>query len=217
MIRRWWLPIALLLSLGINLGVVAMLVLRPNPPAPLPVVEALEPEAEPIPEPVAPEPPAPEPPSSAPPPRRELARPGPPPPPQSPPLGDPAPGPRFDAIARNLRLDADQTQRFIQLQRRHFERARSTRQRLEAARRELGRELLSATTDRRRVDPLLREIESAQSELDRQLSEMMLESQEFLTPEQQKRFAFFVLERLRQQKQPPARGPMRRMGERRYR
>lgn len=182
MIRRWWLPLALLLSLGVNLGVVAMLALRrdgaPPPEGPGPIERGA-------------------------PPRRgegEMEE----------------PGRRFDALARTLRLDDNQAERFVALQRRHFEGSRETRQRLEAARRDLAQEFLTGRADRLRVEALLRQVEAAQAELDQTLADLMLEAQEFLTPEQQRRFAFFVLQRLRNSGQPPpAGGPLRRLLERR--
>lgn len=180
MIRRWWLPLALLLSLGVNLGVVAMLALRRDGPPP-------------------PEGPGPSE-RGAPPPRGETEE----------------PGRRFEALARSLRLDSNQAERFVALQRRHFEGSRETRRRLETARRELAQEFLTGRADRRRVEGLLREVEAAQAELDQTLADLMLEAQEFLTPEQQRRFAFFVLQRLRNAGQPPpAGGPLRRLLERR--
>ena len=236
MMRRWWLPLALLLSLGVNLGVVAVLALRREPPVALEpfdgraaedvlpeIAEPEEPAAPPVDVAPSPEPAPPDQPSQEPrariPPRAEPEADRPRPPvlgPRDLPR-DQGPGLRFEALARSLRLDAVQTERFLELQRRHFESSRLIRQRLEMARRELARELMTGAADRGRVDDLLREIDSSQSELDRRLSEMMLEAQEFLTPEQQRRFAFFVVQRLRPGPQGPPRGPVRRFLDRRDR
>jgi Spy/CpxP family protein refolding chaperone len=190
--RRWWLPLALLLSLGVNVGVVAMLALRGEP----------RPGAAPR-APLAAEP---------------LALPGPPTGPEGP-AGREAPGRRFEELAAQLGLDADARRRFVQLQSRHFEASREARRRLETARRELAKEFLSGRADRARVEELLRAVQTEQASLDRTLGDLLLEAQEILTPEQQRRFAFFVLQRLRAAgaagPPPPRRGPLRRlMGQR---
>jgi hypothetical protein len=69
------------------------------------------------------------------------------------------------------------------------------------------------------VEELLRAVQTEQASLDRTLGDLLLEAQEILTPEQQRRFAFFVLQRLRAAgaagPPPPRRGPLRRlMGQR---
>ena len=259
-IRRWWLPIALLLSLGINLGVVAMLVLQrdrdPLPdevPVEVPVSAAPEPAfdrpldpetATPAEQstPSADKPVAPRQDRPNVPPRRDLqprSAPEREPKPESmaapEPEEDPAPprpGPgaeralgrqdppirRFETLARNLGLDEVEARRFAALQRRHFEGSRETRRRLEAARRELAQEFLGGQAERPRVDRLRAEVERLQAELDQTLVALLLESQEILTPEQQRRFAFFVLQRLRNAgpgRESEARGPLRRPLQRR--
>jgi Spy/CpxP family protein refolding chaperone len=105
--------------------------------------------------------------------------------------------PRFDRVADELQLRADQRLAFLELQRRHFEQVRRTRVALEGVRARLAQEFLSGSADRARVEGLLAEAKGHQNELDSLLARMLLESQQILTPEQQRRFSFLVLQRLR--------------------
>lgn len=216
---RWALWIALLLSVGVNLGV--LIALRrppqgPPPPAPAPQevpTAAREPEAAPAPRAEPVEPAAEPAPARPPEPRRELGR-GPvaerhlapiepepererlPPPEHEAPAGAER-APRFDRVADELQLRADQRPAFFELQRRHFEQVRQTRAALEGVRARLAQEFLSGSADRGRVETLLAEAKGHQNELDNLLARMLLESQQILTPEQQRRFSFLVLQRLR--------------------
>jgi hypothetical protein len=107
------------------------------------------------------------------------------------------PPPRFDRVADELGLDARQRRPFFELQRRHFESVRRGRAALDDVKAQVARELLSGRADRTRVDALLVEHARRQNELDGLLARLLLESQEILTPEQQRRFAFLVLQRMR--------------------
>ena len=112
-----------------------------------------------------------------------------------PPLDERAP--RFDRVADELRLQPEQRRPFLELQRRHFEQVRAHRAQLEEVRGRLAQAFLSGDADRSKVEGLLEESNRRQNELDALLAQMLLESQKILTPEQQRRFAFLVLQRAR--------------------
>jgi Spy/CpxP family protein refolding chaperone len=155
---------------------------------------APEPRREPAREPVTERQPAPIEPEPEPEPEPERERL--PPPEHEAPAGEER-APRFDRVADELQLRADQRLAFLELQRRHFEQVRRTRAALEGVRARLAQEFLSGSADRARVEGLLAEAKGHQNELDSLLARMLLESQQILTPEQQRRFSFLVLQRLR--------------------
>jgi Spy/CpxP family protein refolding chaperone len=183
--KRWWVWVLLLLSLGVNVGILATLgaqrLRRPGPPAA---------EAPPAPAPAAPEPaaPSPEPPRAT------------------------VPAPTFQGLADRLGLEGEARRRFLDIQRRAFETMRAERQRMLAARAALRRELTAAAPDRARIDSLLAEAGAAQAALERSLVSSLLESRALLDPEQQRLYLRFVEERLRPAGAP--RGPRRPLRER---
>lgn len=127
--RRWWLVLALLASLGVNLGLVAVQVVRA---------------------------------------RAVATPPGPGPEP-----GGPDPGGR---LADHLRLEGEERQRFLGLQRELAKVLREERGEIVRLRRELRAELVAPAPDRARVDRLLVEIGGRQTALDRAFADNVLES-----------------------------------------
>ena len=156
--RRWWLVLALLLSLGINVGILATLGVQRSrerqSPAP--------------------------------------ARGG----------GVPA-GPELERVADRLELAGEARRRFLEIQRRFLAETGAERLRLDRARAELRREILSAHPDRARVEELLAAAAGSTAALERALVRNVLDSREVLDEEQERRFLRFVVSRLRRQRVRP--------------
>ncbi len=181
--KRWWVGILLLLSLGVNVGILATLgaqrLRRPEPAAP----ETSPAAGSTLPRPAAP--------------GAERPRVA-------------APLPSFQGLADRLGLAGEARDRFVDIQRRAFESMRAQRQRMLAARAGLRQELVAASPDRRRIDALLAEAGAAQAELERVLVSSLLESRALLDPVQQRMYGRFVEERLRPEGAPlPPRRPLR--------
>ena len=224
--RRWWIVLALLLSLGINIGILATLATRriamePPPAEPLPEPYP-EPRPEPPPPPVAPpeemrpEPePEPEP--------EPAAREEPPPPLGAPPGAPPGapraegPPPPIDRLADHLGLEGEARRRFLERQRRFHRESLDLRFQMAEVRRELRQELARPEPDRQRLDDRLRQAADLYLALERALVSNVVDSRALLDPEQERRF-LEVLPRLLPQgarpgiraEPPPGPGPRRR-------
>jgi len=195
--KRWWLAIVLLLSLGVNVGVLATIGIQR--------LRAPHSAEEPLP--AGPDGLGPSGPGVGP------SGPG----PSSP--GPSGPGPNFQLLADRLRLDGERRERFIEVQQRFFETARGGRQRLERLRQELRQELVAETPDRARAEAISREMAEVTGQLERALIANILDSKELLTPVEQRQFLRLVAMRLYQQLHPerpggppPQRGPWWRRG-----
>lgn len=168
--RRWWLAIALLLSLGVNVGVLATVTLQ----------------------------------------RLRAPQGGGPPPPQ---LGRPNP----EAVAERLDLEGETREKFVAIQRRFFETARTEQQHLQQLRQELRRDLVAEHSDRAQAEAISREMAEVYARLETALVASILDSKEILTPDQQRRYLRLVAARLFQLRferppQPPLRRPLWRRG-----
>lgn len=159
--RRGWLVVALLASLGLNLGLVGVQLLR----ARLPAASGGE----------------------------------------RPELGGPDPGAR---LAERLRLEGDERERFLGLQRRLAQAVREERGRIGRLRHELRAELIATEPDRARVDRLLDEIAAHQRALDRAFADNVLDSRGQLSGRALRAYLVFV-ERFAQQRPPEGGEPLR--------
>ncbi len=196
--RRWWLPLALLLSLGVNLGVLGTLAvqrLRPEPqpgggrPGPAPR-EAL--------------PPGERPPGAL----GEGPLGGEAPPPGETSLENrPLPVPLV-RLADRLGLEGKERERFLAVQRQFFVATTMQRRRLADLNWELRRELLAAEPDEARVRALLADIGRTYAELEGALARNVLASREILDPHQERLFMEF-LRRLRAGQMRPQGGGLR--------
>lgn len=222
---RRLLGMALLLSVGVNLGILVMVFLRTAPAAPQgpPPIELVEPM--PIGDPPPVEPPlddegsgAPDPVDPAPetrpapvdrppvtpdlwdPPPRDPVR-NPPPVGRTPtdrPIGQsPAVGFRLDRLADELGLEGTPRERFNQIQRDFLNSAWHVRGSLRIAEAEMRRELFAPEPDRTRLAEIQTRIEAARSELETLLVDTVLRSRELLDPAQEAIY-IRVIGRLRQ-------------------
>lgn len=177
--RRWWLLVALLLSVGINGGILGTLAVQhfrqPAPPA--------GPEFEPAP---------PRPGELEPPPEPG----GPPPGPAAPDLAEPRP--ELGPLADRLGVTGESRRRFLDLQERFVAARREQRFRIVQLQAELRANLVAERPDRARVQAATQALGEAYAALDRALADNILATREILTPEQQRRFLVFVEARLRQ-------------------
>lgn len=201
--RRWWLIIALLLSLGVNAGILATLALSRSGDGPAAAEEPAEGPAATGEEPAAGRPseepaalgPVDGPPGSVP------GGPG----PGGPGLGGPG-GPggrpplpelaerRLDRLAGELGLTGAERERFLELQHDLLaEGARLARERF-VLQAELRRELLAPEPDRARVEELIGEIAAVFTRMERTTAEAVLDTRELLDPEQERRYLAVVSE-----------------------
>lgn len=204
--RRWWIGLALLVSLGINLGLLGAIAAgrwadgggeAEAPPAVEPAAGRELPGGFAVEVPEAG--------SEAEPGLRRLrgraSRRG---------FDGPPDGPPVGRLADHLGLEGERRERFVELQRgfveSHLE-ARRERFRLGA---ELRRELVAERPDRGRVEELLAALAAAHEEDERATAEVILASRELLD-EGQRRAYFRFLERLRdgrgERRGPGGRGP----------
>jgi hypothetical protein len=217
--KRWWVAIALLLSLGVNFGLLAAVAARrlgPEPPRPVRHQSAPErPAAEEERPPVREEPPPPDGPSvreepaqrEQPPPDREepprqeeeAGREEPPPPdPLGPPEevpgpnGDPDGPPRLARLADQLGLEGEARRRFLEVQWRFFERTTRLRMQQEEVQRELRRSLVRGEPDRGQIDGLLRESARIHLALEQALAENIITTRKILSPEQERQYLQIV-------------------------
>lgn len=165
--RRWWLAIALLLSLGVNVGILAVVLAhRARPQPDRPVVQEPEP-----------------------------GRPGPDRPfPRD--LDPGEPPPRIVRLADRLGLEGEQRRRFIALQGRFFTETVRLRTEQAEIQRELRRELISPAPDRERVQGLLRESARTFLALEQALARNVIATRDLLDPEQEEIY-LDILSRLR--------------------
>ncbi|HSL84381.1 MAG TPA: periplasmic heavy metal sensor [Thermoanaerobaculia bacterium] len=188
---RRWLALALLLSVGVNVGILATLAverLRHEAAAPV-TTEGEEAEAEGavlFDEPGEP---------------GELALDGPglgpgagdpdagtgPPPPMLPEIER-----RLEALADRLDLAGDERGRFLDVQRRFFRETFRHRQEIHRHQRALRQELIAPEPDRERVAEAQERLSAARDELDRALVVFVLESRELLGPAQEAEYLRFV-------------------------
>jgi len=176
-VRRWWVSVALLLSVGFNLGLLAAVAggRWADRGAETAAGTATDPapDVEPPPDPAADDEGA----------EREL---GVPLAVHAPPLG---------RLADHLGLEGETRGRFIEVQRRLF--GVHVESRLERARlgREMRRGLLAAEADRERVERLIEEMGLAYVAAEKATAETIFETRELLTPQQQ-RLYLHVVERI---------------------
>jgi Spy/CpxP family protein refolding chaperone len=178
-VRRWWLAIALLLSVGVNVGILATLVAgRLGGGRDAPAAGPAE------------APPGP--------PGWRGAGPGPGPEPGGGP--PPAVGERIaqrvERLADHLELEGDARQRFVELQRGMLDAGFDARRRRVQLDAELRAELFAPEPDPERIERLIAERGRLEAETDRATAAALLESRRLLTPEQE-RLYLRVIERLR--------------------
>lgn len=181
-----WLALALLLSVGVNVGVLAMVLI--DRLAPVSTVEEPEPASS----------------LGADeldgergfadgPPRRGLDGPGPPRPGPDPRLGE---GrlilQRFEVLADEMGLEGERRERFLALQYQLLERSVDARRRGRELQRSLQAELLAAEPDRERVEALVDEVAAVRRELDRTLAFTVLESRALIGPEAERAYLRFL-------------------------
>ncbi len=159
--KQWWLVMALLLSVGINIGILAG---RAWPGRGAVdngggTVEGPEAEA----------------------------------PPADPRTSWRGRQPRFvERMATELGLEGEDRERFIERQASFFEQTVTARIQFGRLQNELRRELIEGRSDRDRIDALLEEIAAAHIELERAFVDNLFDTREILTPEQQRRFLYFL-------------------------
>ncbi len=182
--RRWGLVLALLLSLGVNVGILATLATqraREETTAPLP----------------APAPPAFE--------RRPVDGPA------ARLLGPGGPQRRLQRLVEEMRLEGEEKRRFLQIQRRFFATSREERRALAELHRELRQELLAPAPRRARIDALVEQIGRSYAKLEGAMAANVVDSRAVLDGEQERLFLEFV-RRLRAgqgRRFPPGRRPLR--------
>jgi Spy/CpxP family protein refolding chaperone len=97
-----------------------------------------------------------------------------------------------ERLADRLELTGEARENFLRLQRELAERVHAARLGIEEARRGLRRELVSAEPDRTRVEELLSAIQREQDGLDRALVANVLAAREMLDPEAEREYLRFV-------------------------
>ncbi len=171
--KRWWLVIALLLSVGVNLGILATLAFQArsdggDATAGRPAVRGTNLE-DGVPPGSAGEPPS---------------------------RGDRSP-PVIRRMADELGLEGEKRAAFTEVQRTFFEQTLAARSRMARLQREIRGEVTSEAPDRDALDRLLVELSVAHTDLERAFVTNLLDSRELLDSDQEKRFMHF-LRRLRQ-------------------
>ncbi len=194
---RRWLGLALLLSLGVNAGVLATLAverLRGGDAASAAAAGA--------------------------PPAGDVG-----PPPGEPPLpagGPSAPAPpdaqggdlppgmewRLGQLATHMGLEGDRRTEFLEIQRRFFRETRAAHQKGLELQQSLRRELTAPAPERERLTDILGELGSTRQQLDRALVDAVLATRKLLDPEQEREYLQF-LARLRGAGEGPQGGPPR--------
>lgn len=149
--KRWWLVLALLLSVGVNLGILATLAVsrqRGEPPGPPSESErgVRGPELE-----------------------GRISE-------------------RVHHLARELGLEGEKRERFVELQRSFIESAIRARMKVWRLQAELREQLGGPDPDRTRIDQLAQELGQAHTQLETVLIENIFATRELLDPEQQKRY-----------------------------
>ncbi|MEM7582239.1 MAG: periplasmic heavy metal sensor [Acidobacteriota bacterium] len=100
-------------------------------------------------------------------------------------------------MANELGLEGEKREAFIEVQRNFFEQTIAARRRMAEVQLEVRREILSSEPDRRELDALLNELSAAHTHLERAFVNNLLDSRQLLDPEQERRFMRFM-RRMRQ-------------------
>ncbi len=100
-------------------------------------------------------------------------------------------------MANELDLEGEKRTAFVEFQREFFDQTLSARARMERLQREIRREVTSGDPDRDVLERLLLELSAAHTDLERAFVNNLLDSRELLDSEQEKRFMHF-LRRMRQ-------------------
>lgn len=188
--KRWWLVMALMLSIGVNVGIFASRLLPPKE-APS-STEAPEPGQEPPAETGG----EPRDPGEGPPPRIRD--------------GGPAdrPIPRIiHRMADELGLEGEKRGRFVELQMQFLRQTFQNRQQLQRSEMRLRRELMAEPPNRPSVRESLEQMTRARAQMERAFVESVLETRELLDPEQTRKYLHLIGrlrqsgERLRQEQQ----------------
>lgn len=203
--RRWWLPLALLLSVGVNAGILGTLAvqrLRPETPAetggPAPAGRGSRERV----------------PGAERSPAGERLPGDERPPGELPPEDRPLPLPLL-RLADRLGLEGEERERFLAVQRQFFVAMTAERRRLADLNWELRRELLAPEPNEARVRALLAQVGRTYAALEGAMARNVLDSREILDPHQERLFMEF-LRRLRAgQMRPQGGGPRQRWQERR--
>ncbi len=166
--KRWWLLIALLLSVGINVGILATLAFQGRStgeePAGVTSTGAVEPAGDPAPD--------------------LLPRDG-----RRPPV--------VQRMADELGLEGEKRAAFVEIQQTFFEQTLAARSRMARLQREIRLVVTSGNPDREQADRLLVELSAAHTDLERAFVTNLLDSRELLDGQQERRFMHF-LRRMRQ-------------------
>ncbi len=160
--KRWWLLIALLLSVGINAGILATLAFQALSPGDRPATGTASGE------PVVDGPPL-----------ERLPREG-----RQPPV--------VRRMADELGLEGEKREAFIVIQEAFFEQTLDARARMARLQRAIRREVTSQDPDREKADQLLVELSAAHTDLERAFVTNLLDSRELLDGEQERRFMHFL-------------------------
>ncbi len=170
--KRWWLLIGLLLSVGINVGIFATLAFQSRSAGDRPADGQITAVG------AAPDD------SAAGSPGDPLPRAG-----RQPPV--------VRRMADELGLEGEKRDAFVEIQQAFFEQTLDARSRMARLQREIRREVTSEDPDRARADRLLVELSAAHTDLERAFVTNLLDSRELLDGEQERRFMHF-LRRMRQ-------------------
>lgn len=168
--KRWWLIMALMLSVGVNLGiVVARLLPSDDGPEPVPL-----------------EGPGPEGPPPGPPLERPLEG--------LPPGGpeEPRVPPAVRRFAEDIGLSAEDRDKFVELHRAFLVETIQGRRRVMRLQEELRRKAFADDVDREAVDELLEELGAAHAALESAFIHNLLDVREILNPEQERRYRLFL-------------------------
>lgn len=159
---RWWLAIALLLSVGLNVGILAVVAARrAGPPPPREGREGRPPQE-----------------------GQNPANPG------NPANVDPVP--RLGRLADRLKLEGDQRRKFLDTQWNLYQESTRERLQINEVHRDLRRELTRPNPDRQRVEALLNESSRIHLALERALVNNILSTRELLGPEKEKEYLKIV-------------------------
>jgi len=185
--KRWWLWIVLLLSLGVNVGILLTLAVGGGEPGPdggpdgSGIERSRGPEGR----------------GSGPPPDR----PG--------PNGPPDEIRFLDRLADRFGLQGADRERFLTLQRTFFRQAFEARRQGAALQRELGRELTVEEPDRQRIEQLIDGLARNRRDLDRSLADTILQTRGLLDGPQEAEYLGFI-RHLRERMGRGREGPPRR-------
>jgi len=204
-VKRWWVILALLLSLGLNLGLLATMAgawWASRHPAQHASVTAPEVDGPGVDGPgLDVDVPAADVPAAGgegvgAPPQGGLGPPAFGPPEGGGPPAGPLTGPPLDRLADHLGLEGERREKFVALQRNLFETLLEAHNRRAYLTAEMRRELIAAQPDRQHVEELIDELGKLHVEIERATASTILDSRGLLDPRQQ-RLYLQVLERLR--------------------